>query len=634
MKPSEMIQTLITKGLNHSGKSISLRPGQIVHGKITKLFPNQTAEVQLGSHKVIAQLETPLSANSRYWFKVQPGEGMLRLKVIGSEAKTDIPSSIDNLLSQLSLPQSKENKGLVLFFLKEQLPITGEILQLVSSWLKDSESYEEGLDSVKELIVRQLPLTKEIFSSVSSAIKGDSLSVLMEKLLQQLKQIDLSPRGQKVSNLLCELTKPAQEKSGESAAVKLVAEWLFPKSDAHSHAAFNILKALKLVPGDASESAALLKAMNGLLSNNGSLNKPPVIETVKELLQSNSTGNRKDFILNMAKLSSLIGRNQAPASGMRLINEIQRMMLETRIGQNSFPAEEKRIQSIIKRTLLLNRISIEGEQGLRHSLIFGETALKQSSRMLGTFMAGENTSWDEELQSQERALLDDVKNSGRADSRYLNDQQSIKSQLKSLIHALGLSYEHELTMLLKQPEGDVLGRLNTLKPLLIGLLNEEIPQSSIDAAEKLLHKITGFQALSQESGPQQHLVFQLPIALWGKVTDLTMQWSGRKTDKGQIDPSYCRVLFYLNLEHLNETVVDLHVQNRVINITIINESETLKVQSAPYIASLKENLDKLSYKMSSISFQKPDSNNSPAGIGKQLPAFVQSSQTTGVDLKV
>ena len=28
-----------------------------------------------------------------------------------------------------------------------------------------------------------------------------------------------------------------------------------------------------------------------------------------------------------------------------------------------------------------------------------------------------------------------------------------------------------------------------------------------------------------------------------------MQWSGRKKENGQIDPSFCRVLFYLELEN-------------------------------------------------------------------------------------
>lgn len=85
-----------------------------------------------------------------------------------------------------------------------------------------------------------------------------------------------------------------------------------------------------------------------------------------------------------------------------------------------------------------------------------------------------------------------------------------------------------------------------------------------------MNRITAQQILSQENGPIQNLLLTIPLNLGSTKTDLTLQWSGRKTKEGKIDPDYCRVLFYLELEHLEETVIDMQVQNRIIKVTVIN----------------------------------------------------------------
>ena len=72
----------------------------------------------------MAQLEASLEANEKYWFQVQPGEGKVRLKVIGSAAGNGrilggspinprvpgvLSTPIDGLLKELSIPVNEEN---------------------------------------------------------------------------------------------------------------------------------------------------------------------------------------------------------------------------------------------------------------------------------------------------------------------------------------------------------------------------------------------------------------------------------------------------------------------------------------------------------------------------------------------
>lgn len=235
MKPSEIIQKIIRHDQSNAGKTAALRPGQIVSGKVAKLFPNQTAEVQIGTHKVIAQLETPLSADNRYWFRVEPGDGLLRLRVMESVNIQSKGTPAESLLSQLGMKLSRENQMLIQYFLKEQLPITGETLRMASEWIiYESKSAAEGLRTVKEMILRQLPFSKDVYSALFSVLNGDSLSSIMGELQDELKRADLSSKGQQIYSLLGVMTKTSRDKLGQQAVVGLFSEWLNAKDLAGS----------------------------------------------------------------------------------------------------------------------------------------------------------------------------------------------------------------------------------------------------------------------------------------------------------------------------------------------------------------------------------------------------------------
>lgn len=619
MKPSDIIQRIIRHDQNNAVKTAAFIPGQIVSGKIVKLFPNQTAEVQIGSHKAIAQLEIPLSANIRYWFKVEPGEGMLRLKVMESADRPGAEAPAESLLRQLGMQLSRENKMLIQFFLREQLPITGETLKMASEWIKESRSAEDGLRTVKELFIRQLPFSKDVFSAISSVLHGDSLSSLMGELLDELKGGGLSTKGQQIYSLLGDLTKPSREKWGQQAIYRLFSEWLNTKNQASSHTAFQLLKVLGLMPGETAEDAALQQLMEVSIPNK------PISHVLTEIMKANDSGNRQEFILNLAKLNGFIAQ-RSESSGLSQTLEI--LFNDIRNGKNSFPAEKNLLNTFFK-SVLSHTLNDDLDQ-----LLSDAYGIKQAAVQAGRLLAGEKPLATAALNLREKTMMEELKNSLQTEVNLTYDQRNIHSELKRIIRTLGLSYEHDFINLLKHSDEGASKKLDTLKPLLMGFINEETSHIAKDAAERLLHKLTGFQALSQESGPLQHYIFQLPVSLWGKISDLTMQWSGRKTEEGKIDPSHCRVIFYLNLEHLNETIVDLQVQNRIIKISVINEHKEIKDLTAPFAAELKENLLKLNYKLSSVSVQKPESaGDSP--IGKDtMTSIVQSNQFSGVDIRI
>jgi hypothetical protein len=109
------------------------------------------------------------------------------------------------------------------------------------------------------------------------------------------------------------------------------------------------------------------------------------------------------------------------------------------------------------------------------------------------------------------------------------------------------------------------------------------------------------QLISQDlSGSVQQMVMQVPLSLGGKQTDATLQWNGRKTSNGQIDPNYCHILFYLDLQSMNQTVIDMQIQNKVIHIAVINDMKGIDSIITALSPALKEKLESIGYQLSFI----------------------------------
>lgn len=93
-----------------TNQPLALKQGQVFHGTIKQLYPDQMAEVQVGNQKLIAKLEVPLKAGDAHFFQVTGTNPQTELKVVtGSMAQTTSPSQqISQLLESMNLPKTTE----------------------------------------------------------------------------------------------------------------------------------------------------------------------------------------------------------------------------------------------------------------------------------------------------------------------------------------------------------------------------------------------------------------------------------------------------------------------------------------------------------------------------------------------
>ncbi|XJZ28481.1 hypothetical protein ACF5W4_06720 [Bacillota bacterium Lsc_1132] len=433
MNPIQILKTMIKSDLFTIQTETAFRPGQIISGKVSALFPNQIAEVQVGTQKLIAQLEVPLSVNERYWFQVQQGEGKIHLKMVaqdgGDGTRSKLPSA--QLAAQVGLSPTKENIQLLEFAVRSSLPISKEWIELGAAWLKNLPEQAPGLETIKLMQNKGLPFTEMVFSALLSARDPEPIQSVMERLSFLLK------------------------------------------------------------------------------------NDP--LET---------SGHLQDI------LNKLLGKTD--------------------------------------------------------------------------FSLLPNIDW--------------------------GDGKAVGRQIKQMIKTIGFNYENEL--LQNGVDSQKTQNEPSLKPLLIRYLNENPGDDQKHAAEQLLNRVTALQLLSSDSGAIQQFVAQIPVFFPHMTKEATIQWNGRKQENGRIDPNYCRILFYLELETIGETLVDVQIQNRIMTLSVMNERKELKEVAGSLIKPLKEKLSQLDYHLTSFSFLQPSDQQPLSDRIKKAAIPAAHYDLQGVDLRI
>jgi len=621
------LHSLFNHNSSQQVKTASLRPGQIINGKILKLFPDQIAEIQIGNQKMIAQLEAPLSANERYWFQVQPGEGKVRLKVLASgneEGKQ--PESITKILVEFSLPANKENLELVRFFVKEQLPVSKEILQQASEWLKNVNPRSSGLEAIKTIISRGLPLSDATFSALYTANKEPSIVLLMENLLQAFEKEVNSETSIKIKNLLNEMVPSNKNIAAGLILGQIAGTWL-KDNESEGQAAFRLLQHAGMISVQESENMVLQRMLSNL-QNYDNDDIPAELQLAKKVMSLYQLGESAAAkqLLEGYSLENSSGPIWKNGSMNDLADSLRQLFASAAVKDNrqeGLQAFKQIIATILER-------SDDIDKGLS-ILLGGKDLVNAGAELLkaagNVQMAG--------LSDKQAVLLGKAVNY-MEQSIALSDTESAAlttEKIKFFLSSLGLSYERQLAEAFKGSFEGNLQPAESLKQHLIHLLAQHPPRAVNEAAEQLLNKITGFQLLSQEAGPIQQLIVQIPFILSGKMSELTVQWSGQKTEEGKISADFCRVLFYLKLEHLDDTIIDMQVQNRIMSMQVINQHPAIKKMSEEFLPMLKTKLAEVNYHLSAVNFLEPGAPK-PSGEHKKLADLYSKKDYSRVDIKI
>ena len=608
---------------------LSLKQGQVFHGNIKKLYPNQTAEVQVGNQKMIAKLEVPLKAGDSHYFQVTSVKPELQLKVVtGALPQTSSPSvQIQQLMDSLQLPKTPTMQALVQHMVKEQIPLSKDQLVQAEQWIKNlppQVKLADAVQAIQRMSEMKLPFTNEIFRSIISGGDKTGLNTLLDSLKQTLQSDQSLPPAQKaaIQQTLNQITQPLSKELGGTIVGKALETLLSPNSSVSDKSSLlSMLKEVGLVPRQASISNFLTPP-----STTSASSKTESQGTIGQQLIQLHQSTPSQVQTNVQALQNSIQQNQLLSNEVKLQLQTQLQRLEnTPVNSQAWKTSVKTMTNeIVKAFASLSQIAplqtdVQGNAPKEHilSLLQSLNGTAPNSKVFQqlTSLASQSTQIpvQQVLSQAELAVQSGV------------NQKTIELAMKQVLQDLGFSYEAKLGQL-----GSNLTQMSeTLKPQLLALLQDpSISMPMKEVADTIITRMNGLQILSGENGPQHQLLMQVPLDFLGKKMDATLQWNGRMKEDGKIDSNYARVMFYLDLNALKETVIDMQVQNRVVTVTIFNENDALQAVAEPFKEALKDGLQALDYQLSGV-FMKPFEKQPIPGLDRQ-----HQVPTQGVDIKI
>lgn len=589
---------------------LTLREGQVFHGTIKQLFPDQMAEVQVGNQKLIAKLEVPLKAGDAHFFQVSNTNGQTELKVVtGPMTQSMTPTQqINQLLESMNLPKTSPMQQVLSHFMKEQIPIAKEQLIQAEQWLKNlpaGVSKPDALLAMQRMVDFKLPFTNEVFQALVQGSKTDGMSTSIANLAQLLANQTGGNEALK-SNILQQIQTLAKPFDAEIGGVLLAraSNTLLDSSStmANKLQALNLLKESGIVPKSANlqnwQSQSQSQSQSQTTTQAPPQQATQAGQLVQQILQAKPENSAqlveqvKTFIQNESLLTS--------TQKEQLQQLVQRF---TQLPQTKQTLEVfgKQIQEQLIKAFSENtagRLFTQNENGLSTkdqllSLLKPESLFQNNDLLLRNIVKVAMDSPQPAIQS--------AVTQAEAQIQSAVDSKAMEQAMKTVLKGLGISYEAALS----SKASDLQAVAQQLKPQLLAFIQDaQTPPVMRDAAETVMARMNGMQLLSSENGHQHQLVMQVPLEFFGKKMDATLQWSGRMKDDGKIDANYARVLFYLQMESLKETVIDMQVQNRIITINVFNDNTQLDVIANPLKLALKEGLAEKDYYLSGI-FMKP-----------------------------
>lgn len=543
-----------------------LRPGQVIQGNILKLYPNERAQIRLGSQQFIAQLHAPLSVGKSYHFQIEQVEDeLIHLKVI-SETSQDQRANLENISRYLGLKGTRHELGLIQSFINESIPFQRSQFIHSSNLLRQVPNKNIAQKVIKQMVLNRIPIQEHIFQALYTA-HTSSLTDLFSKFNEHIHNLSTD-------------------------RVLSIRQWM---AHTFNNSTETWRQAFQKVAQEQVTIIPLLQSLgiSAQASRENTANKQNVQNHIPVIHQT-SFHNTINHLLQNERL--LIAHS----------NELLEQWSFTPMNSNEFA---KFTQITHERIIPL---LAHDHQLYVTSLL--DNSPDQLSRVYDflTHLADRHTYT---VASQLQLTF----------QHQLIKQQFI-TQLSNMTHNLGLSYENMIANDIDMSEQ------STLKGLLIQLVNDQSGLSN-ERTQQLLQMINGLQiqALQESTHMIQANITMLGEQL-GLHNDIRLEFEGNKKPDGTIDPDFCRILFYLDLAFLHETVIDMNIQKRLVSVTIFNDmSVRLPKIAEKFKPTLKDGLSALRYELTSITckpLQKKKSTNQSIKQSESKPSF------EGIDFRV
>ncbi|MWC26586.1 hypothetical protein [Paenibacillus sp. MMS18-CY102] len=623
MNISQMMRSLLGDVQNGESRKLELKPGQVVRGVVLQTQGDQEAVVQINGVQVRAKLETPLSPGQTATLRVQPEStsGMIVLKPVDSAEQQVSDDTARQLMKAAGLPDSKWAMELVRDMKRDGIPMTREVAQALKQIF---QAVPKGVDPAEWMqaaaasLKRGLPLTEQTVAAMRQVMFGKPLHVLMDTISQQLAQVSGADGDGMAGPELGEQSanKPALPdgsiKNGGAAAgapsaptvaalAARVKELLTQAASLQQQGVGEGGEGNDTFDGNSSKAPAVTNAKQATASDaNITGRQATVTADGKTTAASLAAGGNSGTELNasakgwteaagtiaqgnseQSSNAALPGRPASAESGGWLGKMLQVL------GVN----HEHELLQETTRTLASDTAEGSTQNGNKPSSIGSATNLNNPNEMQG----------DIDGQGQPVQLIRNAINGvashitgARPSEAALTAgaQASSEAQTDGDINAAGQLAKGQNTLVrqaggaegLRAPIQTALPSLpqsgdgissETLKSALMSLASmDDAPAPLKETAQQLIQQITGQQLLlspERNGSMLTHLTLFIPLLNQEGGQTASVHVQTKRGPKNELDASNCRLLFDLNLKSIGNTIVDVHVVDKIVNLNVWND---------------------------------------------------------------
>ena len=554
---SPQIRAILQQG-QHS-QSLTLRQGQVMLGKIKEILPNNVAIVQFGKHQVTAELEVPISADQTYLFEVISTGELPQLSVVSqSMSHVTLAEQIQLILARLNINPTTENRQFVQELLANEIPVRQADLKQALEIFKNNQTPENKALLI-HLLKRQLPVTEMTLNAVKAVRSNQSIYRQMVDLYQALEQQSSSSvSSNQLTDVLAQLIN---DESITGQPMPLTNQQILMLSSLLEQETISEADQGRIQQSNQSESSALGNQTAELNVTN---------EIVRRMESQLALTDKQLF--QFKKVLTQI-QNQAQFPSPRSIEQLETLLTNTTVTHK-----------------LLQHLPSQAAESLENFISQpNQASLTELIEPLTTLI-------DQQLPSENKSQIFNLL--ARLD-RVNPEMFPIKDQfiihVKNYLLNAGLDYEYQIV----NEDQQGVEQTTSLKQLILQSFTEQTVGGR--EAEQLLNHLTGQQlTLINETANFLHLSTSIP-GLFGQE-DIEIEFYSRKDESEKIDSDYCRIAFYLELDQLKTTMIDMNVQNRIVHLTIYNDQDLSNLLNQ-FKPLLKQGLAKLNYQLSTTSYK-------------------------------
>jgi len=641
-----MMRSLLGDIQSGDSKKLELRPGQVVRGVVTQTQGDQEAVVQINGVQVRAKLETPIAPGQSTMLKVQPESTpeMIVLKPVEAGNAQVPDDTLRQLAKAAGLPDADWSANLIRELKRDGIPMTREVAQALKQAFESmpkGADPQEWMQAAAAALKRGMPMTEQTVAAMRQVMFGKPLHELIDAMNKQLGDLAVG-RG-----TAAEGTAGRAEGNESAAAFKqpenamtaaLRVKTLLTQTLGLSHRAAE--DALRLASGQAPDAAAGGEAevtaaetaakqagagqtrgsANGAASTASGLTAQPEegmggLPAPKGSLAQGVAGNAgagADGKANGGEASARMATGGAAASadgGAELPGWIGRML-----GTLGVSHENKLLQAVTRQPTAqageaagASEADAAGHEaaaaGRGAPPADGNAAGRTAEAMRSAAAPdsrGASAPTSAAAQSGAAQAGDAAEGDGHAAAATRPGSQSAGGAMPMPPTQPPADGRANASTGLPLPGGAADG-MDTLKSALLSLAAmDDTPASVRETAQQLIHQITGQQLLlAPERGSQMltHVTLFIPLYDQDGGQTASVHVQTRRGAKNELDASNCRLLFDLNLKAIGDTLVDVHVVDNIVNLSVWNDHPMMQRLIEEERGAVAEALQRAGYQL-------------------------------------